>query len=711
MNSTIVRQIANQTNIIPESVNGTLELIRNGASVPFIARYRKEKTGNLDEETITTIRDLHNKLLEIDKRRNVILQNIEQQGNLTDELKARIHDACSLDELEDLYLPFKSKRKTRAYKAVEKGLEQLARIVMSQNYRDSYQLAERFVSGEKGVGNVDEALAGARDIMASWINERLRARQKIRKLLWHYGRIQSQVRDEKQKEAAKYKDYFDYSEAIKRIPSHRYLAIIRGEQEGFLRVKLEVNQDDIYSALNEIFVTSDNESGRQVTLAVRDAVNRLMLPSMENEFRAVLKERSDEKAIHIFRSNLYQLLMSPPLGPKRTLAIDPGFKSGCKVVCLDRQGNLLDNATIYPHPPQRDDSMAAKKLRSLADIHKIEAIAIGNGTAGKETENFLQKVKFNRDLTAVMVNENGASVYSVSRIARREFPDYDVTVRGAVSVGRRLMDPLAELVKIDPKSIGVGQYQHDVDQKKLSQSLHDITMQCVNAVGVDVNTASHELLTYVSGIGSSLAQRIVDYRKKNGPFNHRKELKKVPDLGPKAFEQAAGFLRIYDGSFPLDASAVHPESYHIAGRMAEKAGMKTEDLIRNTRALKNIDPQEFVDEQTGLPTIRDILKELEKPGRDPRSGLKQFEFDRSLKSIEDVKPGMIVPGQVTNMTAFGCFVDIGIHENGLVHISELAERFVSDPAEVVSLNQYVSVKVLSVDRQRKRIQLSIKQAG
>lgn len=707
----LIRQIAASLKLPDTGISGVLQLLDEGATVPFIARYRKERTGKLDEEQITAIRDKRKQLMDLEDRRQSIINSIDEQGQLDDELKSKLLAADTMNQLEDLYLPYKSKRKTRASKAAEKGLEPLAAMIMSQKHDDVNQIAGRFVNTEKGVSSREEAIEGALDIMAAWVNERVAARNRIRSMLWREGLIRSKVAKgmAEQEEAARYRDYFDYTENIRRMPSHRYLAIIRGEKEKLLSVKLEVNTEHAMQQLEPLFIKSRGECAVLIRKALEDGFRRLMLPSLETEVRASLKERSDEKAIEIFKSNLSQLLMAPPLGGKRVLAIDPGFRTGCKLVCLDEHGNLLDNDTIYPHPPQRETGAAAKKLRSLADAYNIEAIAIGNGTAGRETEVFIQKkVKFNRDLVAVIVNESGASVYSASKVARAEFPGYDVTVRGAVSIGRRLMDPLAELVKIDPKSIGVGQYQHDVDQNKLSQALDDIVMQCVNKVGVDLNTASKELLTYVSGIGPVLAQNIVDYRKEYGAFNSRAALKKVPKLGPKAFEQAAGFLKVKNSRQSLDESAVHPESYHVVTKMAHSMDVKTEQLMRNKSLIARLDASDFVDKNTGLPTVLDILKELEKPGRDPRENLKNFEFDRSIRSIEDVKPGMILPGQVTNITAFGCFVDIGIKENGLVHISNLANRFVSDPSEIVVLNQQLMVKVMSVDMDRKRIQLSVK---
>ncbi|MCF8219705.1 MAG: RNA-binding transcriptional accessory protein [Bacteroidales bacterium] len=706
----LVSHISGLTQINERNIQRVLELLDEGATIPFIARYRKGKTGNLDEQQVVSIRDTYHQLIKREDRRESILRSIDEQGKLTPELEKQINNIQTLNELEDLYLPFKKKRKTRASKAIEQGLEPLAGYIMNQADGDPYKKALMFVDESKDIHNADDAIGGALDIMAAWINERLQARNRMRKFVWENSVLFSQKSKEYTEEKAhKYKTYADYREYVKKIPSHRYLAITRGEKEGYLNVRFEVDNNLAAKRIEPLFVKTSGKKAELIRTALMDSLKRLMLPSLETEIRSELKQRSDKKAIEIFQSNLYQLLMSPGMGEKRVLAIDPGFKSGCKIVCLDESGNLLDNDTIYPHPPQKDTVQAAKKLRSLTDAYKIDAIAIGNGTAGRETEVFVQsKVKFNKDIVAAMVDESGASVYSASKVAREEFPEYDVTVRGAVSIGRRLMDPLAELVKIDPKSIGVGQYQHDVDQKDLAKSLEDIVIQCVNRVGVDVNTASKELLTYVSGIGPGLAQNIVDYRK-NTAFVSRDELKKVPKLGPKAFEQAAGFLRIKNGKQPLDESAVHPESYYIVRKIAKSLGVKPEKLIRNSELLQQINPKDFVEADVGLPTVQDILKELEKPGRDPRENLKTFEFDRSLRTIEDVKPGMVVPGQVNNITAFGCFVDIGIKENGLIHVSELADRFISDPAEVVVLHQQLRVKVISVDTERKRIQLSLKQ--
>lgn len=706
----IVQQIAKELQVRPKQVGAVIELLDSGATIPFISRYRKEQTANLDEEQIAQIRALRKQWTELEDRRQKIIKSIDEQGKLDEELLGKIQSVDQLNQLEDLYLPFKSKRKTRAMKASEKGLEPLAATIMSQKHAHIETLARRFVQPQNNVYTVDEAMEGAVDIMAAWINERLSARNKVRTLLWREGLLESKRSSKDADNQDTYRDYFQYAEKIRQIPSHRYLAIIRGENDHVLTVKVSVNKERAVAVLSSVFIRERNHpSAKWIEKAVVDSFKRLLLPSLETEIRGELKGRSDAKAIDIFKSNLYQLLMAPPLGPKRVLAIDPGFKTGCKIVCLDSQGHLQENATIYPHPPQKQEKAAAKKISTLVEVHQIEAIAVGNGTAGRETEVFLQKkVKFPHELTVVTVNENGASVYSASKIARKEFPDYDVTVRGAVSIGRRLMDPLAELVKIDPQSIGVGQYQHDVNQTLLAESLDDVVVRCVNAVGVDVNMASKELLSYVSGVGPSLAEKIVQYRHHNGAFHNRRQISDVPGMGKKSFEQAAGFLRIKNPDQPLDQTAVHPESYYIVQKMAAHLGVEVKDLIRNSSLLKTIRADDFLDDSKGQYTINDILTELEKPGRDPRAKIKNFSFDRSIKSIADLTPGMVVPGQVTNITAFGCFVDIGIKENGLIHVSQLADRFIRDPNEVVVLNQQLEVKVLSVDIDRKRIQLSLK---
>mgnify|MGYP000627332863 CR=1 FL=1 len=705
----LVSHISGLTQINEKSIQRVLELLDEGATIPFIARYRKEKTGNLDEQQVVSIRDTYHQLIKREDRRESILRSIDEQGKLTPELEKQINNVKTLNELEDLYLPFKKKRKTRASKAIEQGLEPLAGYIMNQADGDPYKKALMFVDESKDIHNADGAIGGALDIMAAWINERLQARNRMRKFVWENSVLFSQKSKEYTEEKAhKYKTYADYREYVKKIPSHRYLAITRGEKEGYLNVRFEVDNDLAAKRIEPLFVKTSGKKAELIRTALMDSLKRLMLPSLETEIRSELKQRSDKKAIEIFQSNLYQLLMSPGMGEKRVLAIDPGFKSGCKIVCLDESGNLLDNDTIYPHPPQKDKVQAAKKLRSLTDAYKIDAIAIGNGTAGRETEVFVQsKVKFNKDIVAAMVDESGASVYSASKVAREEFPEYDVTVRGAVSIGRRLMDPLAELVKINPKSIGVGQYQHDVDQKDLAKSLEDIVIQCVNRVGVDVNTASKELLTYVSGIGPGLAQNIVDYRKSTA-FVSRDELKKVPKLGPKAFEQAAGFLRIMDGDNPLDASAVHPEAYGFVESLAKKEGRSLGAIIGDHAFTRAQDPARLADERFGEPTVRDILNELEKPGRDPRPEFQYAQFREGVETLADLEPGMKLEGNVTNVTHFGAFVDIGVHQDGLVHISALANEFVKDPRDVVRAGDVVTVKVLSVDQDRKRIELTMR---
>ncbi|MCB2219988.1 MAG: RNA-binding transcriptional accessory protein [Bacteroidetes bacterium] len=702
------QKIAAELNIKQHQVENTVELLNEGATVPFIARYRKEATGSLDEIAIAAIRDRMEKLKDLDKRREAILNSIDEQGKLSDELEKQILDAESMTELEDLYLPYKPKRKTRATIAIAKGLEPLARIIMSQNHDDIERRAEQFIDPAKEVNNVEEAIEGACDIMAEWINENKFARTKIRNLFLRKGTIESKVAKGKEADGSKYENYFDWKELIIKSPSHRLLAMFRGEKEGFLKLKIGPPAEEAHDILEQQFCRSDNASGDLVYNALKDSYKRLMQPSMETEVRAMAKEKADEYAIKVFTDNLRQLLMSAPLGQKNVLAIDPGFASGCKVVCLDKQGKLLHNENIYPHPPQNEIRQSISKIVQLVGAYKIEAIAIGNGTAGRETENMFRKIRFDRDVTVVMVNESGASVYSASAVAREEFPDYDVTVRGAVSIGRRLMDPLAELVKIDPKSIGVGQYQHDVNQSLLGKSLDDTVMSCVNAVGVELNTASKQLLSYVSGIGPSIAQNIVDYRNTHGAFKSRSELKKVARLGGKAFEQAAGFLRIRDAANPLDRSAVHPESYPVVNKMIKKLGCSVNELISREELRKKINLNEFVTESIGVPTLTDIMDELAKPGRDPREKFGFFEFDKDVRTIEDLQKGMVLPGIVTNITAFGAFVDIGIKQNGLIHVSNMADRYVSDPNEFVKLNQKLKVKVVDIDRVRGRIQLSLK---
>lgn len=705
---TYFKKIAGELNIAVHQVENTVGLLNEGATVPFIARYRKEATGSLDEIQIAAIRDRMEKLKELDKRREAIINSIDEQGKLTDELERQILAAETMTELEDLYLPYKPKRKTRATIAIAKGLEPLAKIIMSQNHDDIEYRSERFVNPKNEVNDAEEALQSACDIIAEWINENTFARSKIRGLFIRKGTIESKVAKGKEADGAKYENYFDWSERIMKSPSHRLLAMLRGENEGFLKLKIGPPEEEAIDILERQFVRSDNASGDLVYKALKDSYKRLMLPSIETEIRAMTKETADEYAIKVFTENLRQLLMAAPLGQKNILAIDPGFASGCKVVCLNRQGKLLHNENIYPHPPQNEIRQSISKIVQLVSAYKIEAIAIGNGTAGRETENMFRKIRFDRDVTVVMVNESGASVYSASPVAREEFPDYDVTVRGAVSIGRRLMDPLAELVKIDPKSIGVGQYQHDVNQTMLGKSLDDTVMSCVNAVGVELNTASKQLLAYVSGIGPSIAQNIVDYRNENGAFKTREDLKKVTRLGGKAFEQAAGFLKIRGAENPLDSSAVHPESYPIVKKMTKKLGCSVNDLMSSEELRKKIDLNEFVTESIGLPTLTDIMEELAKPGRDPREKFGFFEFDKNVRTINDLEKGMVLPGIVTNITAFGAFVDIGIKQNGLIHLSNMADRYVSDPNEFVKLNQKLQVKVVDIDHVRGRIQLSIK---
>ncbi|WP_088656203.1 Tex family protein [Geofilum rhodophaeum] len=702
-----VQLLAQETGISAKQVAATLALLDEGATIPFISRYRKELTGSLDEVQIGTLKERYEKLQEIQKRRESILKSIAEQDLLSDDLKARIEATWNATELEDLYLPYKPKRKTRAVKARELGLEPLAEVLWQQHERDVETRATAFLSDE--VPDVEAALQGARDILAERINEDLKAREVVRREFQHAAVISSRVVKGKEEEAAKYRDYFDFSEPLKRCPSHRLLAMRRAEKEGFLKISVAPEAEPVVERLSRTFVKGRGASSEQVQLAVEDAYKRLLAPSIENEVGALAREKAEEQAIQVFATNLRQLLLSSPLGQKRVLAIDPGFRTGCKVVCLDAQGALLHNETIYPHPPQNDTRLAYKKIDSLVEQYKIEAIAIGNGTASRETEAFIRNMRFNRELQVFVVSEDGASVYSASKTAREEFPDYDVTVRGAVSIGRRLMDPLAELVKIDPKSIGVGQYQHDVDQNKLKKALDQEVESCVNKVGVELNTASQHLLTYVSGLGPQLAKNIVEYRSANGPFASRKELNKVPRLGAKAFEQCAGFLRIRDGKHPLDNSAVHPESYPLVEQMAGDLNCSVSDLLQSAELRKQLDLKKYVSAKVGLPTLNDIKAELEKPGRDPRSVIKVFEFSADVRSIEDLKPGMRLPGIVTNITNFGAFVDVGVKQDGLVHISQLANKFVSDPNEVVALHQHVEVKVLEVDVARKRIQLTMKE--
>jgi uncharacterized protein len=697
--------IAQELGLKEIQVKNTLELLAEGATIPFISRYRKERTQSLDEVQIGNVRDRNQQLLELDKRKAAILESIEEQGLLNPELKSQIEASETMAILEDLYLPYKPKRKTRASIAKEKGLEPLAKVIMSQSYIDVEEEAETFLNDE--VNDIDDALAGARDIIAEWINENSRARNQIRKLYQYNAIITSSVAKGKEEDGQKYKTYFEWEENLIKTPSHRILAMLRGEKEGFLKLKIDPDEQKALESLERIFIKNKSETANQVEMAIKDSYKRLLSPSLETEFRNIVKEKADLDAIKIFAENLRQLLLASPLGQKTILAIDPGFRTGCKLVCLDNQGNLLHNETIYPHPPQKESKLAINKIYNLVNAYNIEAIAIGNGTAGRETERLVRNMTFDRKLVAVMVNENGASVYSASSVAREEFPDYDVTVRGAVSIGRRLMDPLAELVKIDPKSIGVGQYQHDVNQNDLQTKLTEVVESCVNSVGVELNTASKQILSYVSGLGPALAQNIIDYRKENGFFKSRNELKKVARFGNKAFEQSAGFLRIRDAKNPLDKSAVHPESYIIVKKMAKKATCNIEELMDNSTSLDKLNMQDFVTDTVGLPTLKDIVDELSKPGRDPRLKFDFFEFAEGVNDIRDLHEGMKLPGIITNITAFGAFVDIGVHQDGLVHVSKLANQFVKDPNEIVKLNQKVDVRVMEVDVQRKRIQLSM----
>lgn len=701
--------IADALKLPVHRVENTLKLLQGGATIPFISRYRKEATGGLDEVQISEISSRYEKLLELSKRKETIQSTIESLGKLTDDLRRRIDGCWDATELEDIYLPYKPKRKTRAEAARQKGLEPLAAWLMLQrgNALDAY--VKNFVKGE--VKNEEDALKGARDIIAEQVNEDEQARNQIRHQFSRQAVISAKVVKGKETDeaAAKYRDYFDFSEPLKRCSSHRLLAIRRGEAEGILKVSITPSDEtECTDRLERRFVRGNNECSRQVCEAVNDAYKRLLKPAIETEFAALSKEKADDEAIRVFAGNLRQLLLAPPLGQKRVLGIDPGFRTGCKVVCLDAQGTLLHNEAIYPHPPKSEYQLAGRKLVKLVEQYRIEAIAIGNGTASRETEQFVTSQRFDREIQVFVVSEDGASIYSASKTARDEFPDYDVTVRGAVSIGRRLMDPLAELVKIDAKSIGVGQYQHDVDQTKLKEALDQTVESCVNLIGVNVNTASSHLLTYVSGLGPVLAKNIVDYRTANGPFRSRRELLKVPRMGAKAFEQCAGFLRIPHAENPLDNSAVHPESYPIVERMAADLHCSVSDLIANRELRSRISPEKYVTDTVGLPTLTDILQELEKPGRDPRQKIQVFEFDKNVRTIDDVQEGMELPGIVTNITNFGCFVDLGIKEKGLIHVSQLADRFVSDPTTVVSLHQHVRVRVIGVDRERKRIALTMK---
>ncbi len=700
------KMISENLSMSERYVENVLKLFNDGATIPFISRYRKEMTGGMDEVQITDIKNLYSKLHAILERKNSILSIIEGQGKLTAELKKRINNCWDIILLEDIYLPFKPKRRTRAEIARQNGLEPLAQILIQQKSDYIVDKAKQFITDK--VCDVESALSGAMDILAEWFNENERCRNIVRKHFKYSAEIKSKVIKGKEEVGIKYKDYYDFSESLKRCSSHRLLAIRRGESEGVLRVSITIDDEACLEDLSRIVIRGKSTCTHYVKLSLSDAYKRLIKPSIETEFASDSKFKADNEAINVFAKNLHQLLLSPPLGSKRVLALDPGFRTGCKVVCLDAQGVLLHNETIYPHPPRNEFFQAQRKLQKLVEQYEIDAIAIGNGTAGRETEKFVQSIRFDRKVDAFIVCEDGASIYSASKLAREEFPNYDVTVRGAVSIGRRLMDPLAELVKIDPKSIGVGQYQYDVDQTKLRDSLNQTVESCVNSVGVNLNTASVQLLTYISGLGPQLAQNIVDYRNQNGPFNSRKELLKVPRMGEKTFEQCAGFLRITEGKSVLDNTSVHPERYDLVSRIAKDLNVTINELIKDKDLRNKIDLNKYVTSDCGLPTLNDIMLELDKPGRDPRTKIKVFAFDSSVKTIDDIKENMILPGVITNITNFGCFVDIGVHEKGLVHISQLADKYVSDPNDVVSLHQQVQVKVIQVDKERNRISLTLK---
>ena len=707
---TTIQFIQNQTNIAVKSIESTLQLLNEDCTIPFISRYRKDQTENLDEVQIEQIARLNKQFIEIIKRKESILKSIEEQKALSPELKQKIEASFDLQELEDFYLPYKKKKKTKADTARENGLEPLAKIIMSQKSDDVEFLASKYLNDK--VTNEDEALQGARDIIAEWINENIFIRKSLRRTFQRKAEITTKVvKTKKDDEAAqKFSQYFDWSENVAKAPSHRLLAMLRAEAEGFIKLNVGLNDDDKDEAIRfmeDNLIKTNNDCAPQIEKAIKDSYKRLLEPAISNETLQEAKTKADIKAIDVFAENLRQLLLAPPLGEKRILAIDPGYRSGCKLVCLDEKGDLLNNETVYPHAPQNDSAMAMKKIRSMVNAYNIEAISIGNGTASRETEFFIKKIAFDKPVQVFVVSEAGASVYSASKIARDEFPNYDVTVRGSVSIGRRLSDPLAELVKIDPKSIGVGQYQHDVDQNKLKEELDNVVMSCVNSVGINVNTASKSLLSYVSGIGEKMAENIVAFRSENGPFEDRKQLKKVPRLGEKAYQQAAAFIRIKDGKNPLDNSAVHPEAYAIVEKMAKDLGIKTHELVANKEKISQISPEKYITSEIGILTLKDVLKELEKPGLDPRKAAKVFEFDPNVRTIKDLKTGMILPGIVNNITAFGCFVDIGTKESGLVHISQLKAGFVSDVNEIVKLHQHLQVKVVEVDEARKRIQLTM----
>ncbi|MBR4646089.1 MAG: RNA-binding transcriptional accessory protein [Bacteroidales bacterium] len=700
-------RIAQSLQLTEEQVQNTLNLLETGATIPFISRYRKEVTGSLDEVQIGNIKDLYAKWLELDKRRAAILDSIAEQGKLTPDLRKQIEEAETMSVLEDLYLPYRPKRKTRASVAVEKGLQPLSKLLWAQRQLDLQREAAKFVNPEKGVANVEEALAGARDIIAEKISENPNIRARLRDTFLRHSRISTQQIPDKIDEEEKYRIYYKSEESLAKAPSHRILAMLRGEEEGILRIHIAPDEERTLADMKRRIVKNNSNSAQQVWQAATDSYKRLLQPQMETEMRKFYKEKADKEAIAVFSKNARQLLLAAPLGQVTTLAIDPGFRTGCKVVILDPQGKLLYNETIYPHPPVAQYKLASDKLKRLVLQYKVDAIAIGNGTAGRETENFVRHIPFEREVKAFMVNESGASVYSASPVAREEFPNYDVTVRGAVSIGRRLMDPLAELVKIDPKSIGVGQYQHDVNQKMLQESLQTTVESCVNYVGVELNTASKQLLSYVSGVGPALAQNIVDYRNENGAFASREALKKVPRFGAKAFQQAAGFLRIRGAENPLDASAVHPESYNVVSQMAADLDCSVADLMANKQLRQQIKLKKYITKTVGMPTLQDIMNELDKPGRDPRTQFEMFEFDKNVHTINDLYIGMVLPGIITNITNFGCFVDIGVHQDGLIHISRLSDHRISDPSEVVHLNQKVMVRVENVEIDRKRISLSL----
>lgn len=699
--------VSKELSISEKQVHTTINLLDEGATVPFIARYRKELTGSLDEVQITAIRDRMQQLRDLDKRKEAVLKSIADQGKLTPELEIQVKSAETMAALEDIYLPYKPKRKTRASVAREKGLQPLADLLLAQDKLDVESNAATFIDDEKGVASLEEALAGARDIIAEQIAEDAEVRAHARKTMLNKGQFVSRVVPGKEEAALKYKDYFEWSESLKDAPSHRVLAMRRGEKEELLYLDIDIAETDVVPGIEKLYIKGNNEASKQVSLALADSYKRLLKPSMETEIRVLTRQKADEEAIKVFADNVRQLLLAAPLGQKRLLAIDPGFRTGCKTVVLDAQGNLLENTAIFPHNGAAGQAEAERIIKKLISAHDIEAIAIGNGTAGRETEDFIRKMNM-PGATIVMVNESGASIYSASEVAREEFPDHDVTVRGAVSIGRRLMDPLAELVKIDPKSIGVGQYQHDVDQNKLQSALDDTVMSCVNSVGVELNTASKQILSYISGLGPALAQQIINYRKENGPFSSRRELKKVPRLGDKAFEQAAGFLRIRNADHPLDASAVHPERYALVEQMAKDIQVSIQDLMKDEKVRKSVDLKKYISDEVGLPTLNDIMAELAKPGLDPRDKFEAFSFTEGVNKISDLKIGMKLPGIVTNITNFGAFVDIGVHQDGLVHLSQLANHFVSDPHEVVKVQQQVTVTVTEVDEKRNRISLTMK---